>query len=106
MTNRSSPTSVPAKARLTLVSRTNEMYGDAGVRNCSLGNCSARTAKMTADERLADELRPCAQAEAALLGDLDEVVEEADEAEPGHQEEHEQRRSRVSGVSVTRCAAA
>ena len=29
------------------VSRTKEMSGEAGVRYCSLGNCSASTAKMT-----------------------------------------------------------
>ena len=39
---------MPAKARSTLVSRTKEMCGDAGVRNVLLGNCSARTAKTTA----------------------------------------------------------
>ena len=30
------------------MSRTNEMYGDAGVRNELFGNCSASTAKITA----------------------------------------------------------
>ena len=47
MTKRIIPISVPAKARLMFVSRTNEMNGEAGVRYWSLGNCSARTAKMT-----------------------------------------------------------
>ena len=89
---------VPANARSMSVSRTNEMSGEAGVRHGSLGNCSASTAKMTPTSDLAGELLLRAQAEAALLGDLDEVVEEADEAEPGHEEQHEQaaRRRRVA----------
>ena len=44
------------------------------------------------DQRLAGELRLAAQAEAALLGDLDVVVEEADGAEPDEQEQQQQRR--------------
>ena len=44
------------------------------------------------DHGLADELRLAAQAEVALLVDLDEVVEEADRAQPDVQEEQEQRR--------------
>ena len=39
---------VPAKARSMLVSRTNEMWVDAGVRDLLLGNCSASTANSTA----------------------------------------------------------
>ena len=97
MTNRISPTSVPAKARLTLVSRTNEMDGDAGVRNELLGNCSASTAKIDRDQRLAGELLLGAQPEAALLGDLDVVVEEADEPQPGHEEQHEHAAHRQRG---------
>ena len=45
-----------------------------------------------ADQRLAEELGPAAQAEAAAHEDLDEVVKEADEAEAGHQEQHEHAR--------------
>ena len=42
------------------------------------------------DEGLPGELLTGAQPEAALLADLDEVVEEADQPQPGHEEEHEQ----------------
>ena len=89
MTNRIRPTSVPAKARLMLVSRTNEMYGTAGVRNELLGNCSARTAKITATSVCPASFCLAAQAQAALLGDLDVVVEEPDEPQAGHEEQHE-----------------
>ena len=89
MTNRISPTSVPAKARSTGVSRMNEMSVDAGVRRLALGNCSAEDREDDGDERLARELLAGPQAEAALLGDLDVVVEEPDEAEPGHEEQDE-----------------
>ncbi len=41
------------------------------------------------DDGLADQLRPRTQPEAALPGDLDEVVEEADDAEAGHEEQDE-----------------
>ena len=96
-TNRSSPTSVPAKARLTLVSRTNEMYGDAGVRNELFGNCSASTAKITATSVWPASFCLLRRPEAALLGDLDEVVEEADQAQPGHEEQHEHAAHRQRG---------
>ena len=46
------------------------------------------------DHGLADHLRLAAQAEAALLGDLDVVVEEADQAHPDEEEEQQQRRGR------------
>ena len=42
-----------------------------------------------ADDELAEELRAGAQAEAALVADLDEVVEEADDAEADHQEQQQ-----------------
>ncbi len=45
ITKSTTPAMVPAKARLTWVSRTVEMNGAAGVRPCALGNCSARIAK-------------------------------------------------------------
>ena len=47
MTKRMTPTTVlPPSARLMFVSRTNETSSEAGVRYCSLGNCSASPAKM------------------------------------------------------------
>src|SRR6266542_197757 len=41
------------------------------------------------DHHLAGELRTASQAEAALLIDLDEIVDETDEPEPAHQAEHQ-----------------
>ena len=52
------------------------------------------------DEGLADDLRLAAQAEAALLGDLDVVVEEADGAEPDEQEQQQQRRGADGSLPV------
>jgi hypothetical protein len=48
MTKRMTPTRAPLNARSSPVSRTKEIDVEAGVRNASLGNCSARMAKMTA----------------------------------------------------------
>ena len=55
-----------------------------------------------ADDHLADELGLAAQTEVALLEDLDEVVEEADRAEAGEQEQQQQRRcaGRPAGLEV------
>ena len=49
------------------------------------------------DERLSGEFLLGAQAEAALLADLEVVVEEADDPQPGHEEEHEDARPRRGG---------
>ena len=80
MTKRTTPRRVPAKARSKAVSRTKEICVDAGVRNGSLGKRSARMAKITATSVCPASFSPAAQAEAALLADLDVVVEEPDEA--------------------------
>ena len=55
-----------------------------------------------ADGDLAGQLLLRAQAQAALLGDLDEVVEEADDPQPGHEEEDEQaaHRGQLQGHQV------
>ena len=46
-TNRMAPSTVPAKARFSHgMSRTREIWVDAGVSPAEFGNCSARTAKM------------------------------------------------------------
>ncbi len=66
----------------------------------SSANCSARTAKAMRDDGLADHLGLAAQAEAALLDDLDVVVEEADQAQPDEEEQHQQRRTRSARSSV------
>jgi hypothetical protein len=47
-----------------------------------------------ADEGLEDQLGFGIESEAALLGDLDEIVEEAHESHPDHEEQQEQARSR------------
>ena len=47
--------------------------------------------RATATSDLAGHLRLAAQAEAALLGDLDVVVEEADRAQADEQEQQQQR---------------
>ena len=57
-----------------------------------------------ADDDLADELRLAAEAEAALLGDLDVVVEEADRAQPAEQEQQQQRRRAGRGSQVASLA--
>ena len=83
-------------------SRMKEMWCDAGVspRSSSSAGESARTPKTTRDHGLADHLGLAAQAQAALLGDLDEVVEEADQAHADEQEEQQQRRGRRASLWV------
>src|SRR6478735_1799490 len=56
------------------------------------------------DDRLADHLRAAAQAGAVLSADLEEVVEEADDAEPHQQEDQQQRRGggRLTGDQLGR----
>ncbi len=47
MTNRIRPTVAPLNARSRSVSRMNEIWVEAGVRKCWLGNCSASTENAT-----------------------------------------------------------
>ena len=76
------------------MSRTKERLNDAGVRPSSLANRAARIPKTTAVSELADELRGLVQAQVALAAQLDEVVEEADDAQRRGEEQHQQRRRR------------
>ena len=62
----------------------------------------ASTAKIVADDHLTGDLRPAAEPEAALLAGLEEVVEEADQAEPDHHAEHEHGDHRP-GTPASRC---
>src|SRR5699024_10141300 len=78
MTNRMSPSTAEPNARSRVVSRMNEIFGDAGVSPEALGH------------------RP--QAERSLLPDLDEVIEESDDAEAAGQPQHEQTRGRRHGT--------
>jgi hypothetical protein len=59
-----------------------------------------RDGEADADDELADELRRGVEPERALLADLDEVVEEADEPEPGHEPEHQQAARRRTGAGL------
>ena len=61
-------------------------------RRCS--NRSASDGEADRDEQLAGELGLALEPEAALLDDLDVVVEEADHAQAAHQVQHEQARRR------------
>ena len=60
------------------------------MRKLLVGELQREDREDDADERLPDELLPERRPEAALLADLDEVVEEADEPQPGHEEQDEQ----------------
>ena len=91
---RISSTTTTAGSVRSSKSRMNEMCGEAGVWPRSSGNWQRQHAEHHRDQRLAGELRLAAQAEAALLGDLDVVVEEADRAQPDEQEQQQQRRPR------------
>src|SRR5699024_97943 len=74
--------------------------GDRGGGGCGavrVGELQRQHREDDADEGLQHELLPGAQAEAALLADLDEVVGEADGAEPDHEEEDEQAAHRRRG---------
>ena len=89
MTNRMQPDGRAREGEVDVVSRTKERWVDAGVRKFSLGKLQRQHREDDPDDALPDQLPPCAEPEAALPGDLDVVVEEADEPEPGHQEQHE-----------------
>ena len=91
-TNSSRPTTGPAKARSTLVSRMNETWRRGRAAEALVGELQRQDRERDGDRRLPGQLGPGAQPEAALPGDLQVVVEEADQAEAGHQEQHEQRR--------------
>jgi hypothetical protein len=60
----------------------NEMCGRPGSAPVLRARRQREDAEDDARSRLADHLGLAAQAEAALLGDLDEVVEEADQPRP------------------------
>ncbi len=70
------------------------MWSDAGrqPRSSSSAGDRARKPKIEADRGLADQLGAAAQAEVVLPAHLEEVVEEADGAEPDEQEQQQERR--------------
>ena len=76
------------------MSRTNDRFVDAGLSPSALTNRLARIPKTSAVTQLPDELAGLVQPEVALAAQLDEVVEEADDAQRRGEEQHQQRRRR------------
>ena len=70
----------------------NEIFVDAGVDALLVRELQREQRERRGDDDLADDLGPAAEAEALLLAGLQEVVDEADEPEPHHHEQHEQPR--------------
>lgn len=105
MMNRTSPTAVPAKARSRAESRAKEILVEAGVSPFLLGRAQGQDGEGDPDEGLAEHLLPGPQAQGALLGDLLEVVEEADESQ-AHDEQQEQDAGGLGPRIVTRLATA
>ena len=85
MTNRATPTAEKANG-LTWMSRTNEEVWRGRGHIVRVLHPKGEDGEDDPDDGLAHELLDGPQAEAALPGDLDVVVEEADEAEAGHEE--------------------
>ena len=79
-------------ARAGPTSRSSDIRASAGVRSYLSGKCRTSTANRPLTTTWPVSLARAAQAKAALLVDLDEVVEEADQPESGHQAEYQQSR--------------
>ena len=72
------------------MSRRKEMYRRCRRDAAFVGELQGQQREDDRHDRLAGDLGLAAQAERALLADLDEVVEEADHPEPGEQEQDQQ----------------
>ena len=102
MTKRITPTTVlpEGEADVRVADERDEQR--RGGAELLVGELQGEPGEDDADEGLTDELLLRPEPEAALLADLDEVVEEADEAQAGVEEEHEEpaRRRGVEGEQV------
>ena len=96
-TKKMGPMEMPKSAR-------NDRWVEAGGEVVPVREVQGQHGKHGADHHLPGELGPAAQAEAALLVQLDGVVGEPDRAQAGHQEQNQQAGHR-DRLAVARCPA-